>query len=346
MIRAVSLGIFLALALVLPVYAQLGLDFGSANVSLSITPEHPAPGNTVRITAQSSSIDLRVYDLAWYANGKKIAGGAGLLETDVVAGLLGSEMNVEAVVSSAGVETASAQAIIRPVEIDLLWESDSYVPAFYRGRALPSAGTGLHMEALVRFKRPNGSFVPQNEILYTWRKNGYVIQSISGRGKSYASIGSPPLFGGDVISVDVESLDGDFAGSASVRVPSVEPELMLYENHPLFGIMYHRALGAQTFAPQTEMTFAAVPYFAEAGSPDDGRLTYAWRVNGNAVVNDPARGSEITINAENSSGLALIQLALSSVSNFFLSRSGSWAISLGGSAGGTSGANLFQGNGQ
>src|SRR3989344_4252761 len=90
---------------------------------------------------------------------------------------------------------------------------------------------------------------------------------------------------------------------------------------------------------QTEMSFAAVPYFAEATEANDARLIYAWRINGNEVANDPVRPSEITINAERSSGNALIELALSHATNFFMSSFGRWGVTLaGGNRSGSNGA--------
>ena len=335
--RTAFLTLALACAVVffaLPVYAQF--DFGGSNVSLTISPEHPAPGSPVRVTAASVLLDLPSSDITWFVNGTRVAGGGGLASTDVVAGALGTATEVSVAVVGSGGQTATATARIVPVEIDLLWESDSYVPPFYRGRALPSAGTNLRLEAVPRFQNPDGSFVAASDIIFTWRRDGRVVQSASGRGKSRVLIAGPALFGRDTISVDAVSADGTLSGSASVSVPETEPVLDLYKDHPLFGIMYHQALAGRATIPEIEMSFAAVPYFAQSKSANDADFTYAWQVNGRGVTSDSARPSEITINAQNSSGLALIELALSHATNFFMSSLGSWGITLSaGSAGGT-----------
>ncbi|MEK7480409.1 MAG: hypothetical protein AAB665_03945 [Patescibacteria group bacterium] len=325
--------------------AQIGLGGFGADITLSISPLYPSPNTNVHMEARSTSVDLDALDILWYKNGEKIGDGAGVKEIDIVAGALGSEMTIEAVASEDGFEVASAQARIVPTEIDLLFESDSYVPPFYEGRAVPSAGTLLRLEAIPRFKRPNGSFVATNDIIFTWKRGGSVISSASGRGRATVSLESPGLFGSDLISVEARTPDGKFSGSASARVTPTEPRLLLYKDHPLFGVMYHQALApqftglvAQNFIPETEMSFAAVPYFAGAVDANDGRLIYAWRINGNDIANDPSRPSQITINAERSSGNALIELALSHATNFFMSSFGRWGVTLaGGNGGGTSG---------
>ncbi|MBI4133750.1 hypothetical protein HY478_03985 [Candidatus Uhrbacteria bacterium] len=315
--------VLLALTLALPAIAQVNFGLGS-DLSLEIAPEHPAPGNIVQISAHSSLLDLTGTTLTWYENGKQIGSGAGLATVEITAGPLGSDTTVRVVAESDG-ELSQAEARIRPVEIDLLWESDSYIPPFFRGRALPSAGTNLRLEAIPYFKKSDGSSVPVGDITFTWKRNGYVEQSVSGRGKSEISLSAPALFGTDTISVEGRAKDG-LEGSASVRIPSREPVVELYEAHPLFGTLYHRALGRTTNIPETESSFAAIPYYADATSPGDASLTYEWRVNGNTIASDPERPSELTINAAGSAGVARIELALSHVTNFFLSASGVWNV--------------------
>jgi hypothetical protein len=330
MSRAVFLGVLLSLLVPTLTYAQVGFGGEGADLTLSMSPVYPSPGANVHVEARSILMDLDTLTISWYKDGRKVGGGVGIKEIDIVAGALGSEAVIEAVVGGGG----QAQIRITPTEVDLISESDSYVPPFYKGRAMPSAGTLLHLEAIPRFKRTDGSLVAPDGIIFTWKRGGSVIQSASGRGRATAVLESPGLFGTDLISVEARTPDDRFSGYASTYIASTEPRLLLYKDHPLFGVMYHQALGAQSVIPETEMSFVAVPYFAEAVGADDSRLGYAWRVNGNDIAVDPSRPSEITINASGSSGNALIELALSHATNFFMSSFGRWGITLsGGDAG-------------
>ncbi|OGG77522.1 hypothetical protein A3B35_01775 [Candidatus Kaiserbacteria bacterium RIFCSPLOWO2_01_FULL_54_24] len=332
-------GILCAAAVYLPAVAsaqastQLNPFFG-ADLTLELSPLYPRPGETVRVTARSILVDLSSATLEWLENGKKVAGGVGVTFVDAKAGALGTETTVTAMVFEDGIEVRRESARIHPTELELLWESNSYVPPFFRGRALPSAGTTLSLEAIPRLKRGDGSSVPDTEITFTWRRNGYVVQEVSGRGASKVTLESPSLFGVDTITVEARTSDGLFESAASVRIPSVEPRLVLYEKHPLFGVMYHNAIPPRSFRPEIETSFTAVPYFAEALADNDGRLVYEWRVNGNPIANDPARPNSITINARGSSGLALIELALSHATNLFLNSFGSWTVTLDSGEGG------------
>ncbi|PIR84179.1 hypothetical protein COU18_00280 [Candidatus Kaiserbacteria bacterium CG10_big_fil_rev_8_21_14_0_10_51_14] len=320
--------VFLAAALFFsfPAYAQVGLPGIENSVLITYSPVYPEPGDAVRLSAQSSILDLSKSNVLWRVNGKVIAQGTGVTSADVTLGALGVATNVEVSVAAQDDIVASAQATIIPTELDLLVDSDSYVPPFYRGRAYISPGTRVILRAIPQFKRPGGSYVSDTNINFTWKKNGEVIGSASGRGRSSAVITAAHLFGTERITVEARSTDGLFAHEASYSLSPLQPTLMLYQDHPLFGLMYHQALGPTNFIPDVEMTFVAVPYFAEAQRPEDFALIYAWRVNGKAIPSSAASPNAITINAENSSGRALLGLELTHATNYFLDAKGSWSI--------------------
>jgi len=206
--------------------------------------------------------------------------------------------------------------------VELLFDSDSYTPPFYRGRALPSAGTNLHLQAIPRFGSPR-------TLTYTWKRNSVVLGSISGIGKSSVTIPAPDLFGTDTISVDVSSQDNTERGGASVTISSKDPVLVLYEDQPLFGIRLHRALAPQDSVRDVETTFAAIPYFARTQSPNDSHFSYAWTVNGQVIAPNQKTPSEITINAKNSTGRAQISLDLTSSADILMQSHGSWTVTFG-----------------
>lgn len=306
-------------------YAQVGLPGIETAVLITYEPAHPGSGDTVRLKAQSSVLDLEKANVVWRANGKKIAEGAGVDSTSTTVGALGTATEIEVSVAAQDEIVASALVTIVPTELDLLVDSDAYAPPFYRGRAPASAGTNLRLQAIPLFKQPGGPYVTNTNIDFTWRKNGEVIGSASGRGKSSAIIPVQHLFGTDRISVEARSIGGLLVNETSFVFSPAQPILTLYQNHPLLGILYHQALGTATFIPDSEMTFVAVPYFAQAERAEDAALTYAWRVNGRTIPSETNQNS-ITINAENSRGVALLNLELTHATNYYLDAKGSWNI--------------------
>ena len=331
----------------LPVRAQVTAPNTDGRIVISMTPESPLPGVYVRLSAASATIDLQKSDVTWYADTAVIAQGTGVTEAAVSAGPAGGVVDIVVIALAADGTTASGEAFIRPTEVGIIWESDSYTPPFYRGRALPSAGTRVRAQAIARFKLPGGGPVPESDITYTWRRNGSVIATASGRGRSFAVFPAPTLFGTDAIEVEAVSADGTLSGKARVNIPSVEPVLVLYEDHPVFGIFYHKAFGQTTTVKDAEVTFAAIPYFAEAGSPDDPQLVYGWRVNGQSVAADYARPSEITINSDKSNGTAALALSLTRLRNWYMKAEGEWNLLFPNAGGGGSAAvDPFRGTAQ
>ena len=326
--RAVSAFIVLAFALLAsasPAAAQMGLRGIESSPYIEVSPKNPAPGDTVHLTVHSGAINLPESTLTWLVNGKQIASGLGSVTTDIVAPSFGTASSVVVTIESEGT-SATAATTIAPARLSLLFEADSYIPPFFEGRALPSAGTRVRLQAIPYFQQSDGALVPTSQITFTWKRNGQTILSASGRGRNTALFPSPELFGVDSISVDASSDDSTFTGSASVTLPSIEPILLLYEDHPLFGVMYHHALSPQSFIAENEMTFMALPLFAPARSPDDPRLIYTWRVNGNDIVADPLRRSEITVDASKAPGPALLDLEVIHATNLFMEAKGSWSV--------------------
>lgn len=312
-----------------PAHAQFAGQTAGARIFLFLSPEYPGPNEPVRISLESTLIDLARSEIVWYVNNKVFKQGIGVKDADILVGPLGSKTGISVTAQTPDGENASGVTVISPAEVDLLWESDSYVPPFYRGRALPSHGTSVRMHAIARFRPAGSAQIPENNILYTWKRNGSTVGSASGRGRSSVIFPSPALFSTDIIEVNAAAADGTGSGTGRAQISSIEPVLALYQNHPLFGIMYHRAFDGTIALLDTEATFSAVPYFAEAESPDDARLIYSWNVNGNDIPADVLKPSELTVNAGKSNGLAQIALSITHAANLAMRSSGEWSAAFG-----------------
>ncbi|MDZ4227059.1 MAG: hypothetical protein U1D26_01120 [Patescibacteria group bacterium] len=295
---------------------------------ISMTPVHPGPRDLVRLTVHSPLLDISKNNIVWNAGGKVIAQGVGVASADITAGALGSRTNVTVQATALDGSALSAAVHVVPTKIDLLFDSDSYVPPFYRGRALPSTGTSIFLEARPHFLRPDGSSLTDADITYTWRRNGQVLASVSGRGKSRVVIPSPVLYSTDDISVEAISDDESFSGEASEVIAAAGPFVSLYEDSPLYGILYNNALGASAQINESEITLAAIPYFASVASPADPLFRYSWRVNDTPVNVNNTAPNELTLSGDPQNYEARIDLALTHARNLFLDAHGEWNIKL------------------
>lgn len=213
--------------------------------------------------------------------------------------------------------------------VAVLWEANTYAPPMYEGRRLPSAGSTVSLWAIPHL---SGSYRAE-QLTYTWKLNGATLPAQSGKGKAAITIQAPELFGAYTISVEVASSDLAARATQSVRIASVEPIVRLYAEHPLFGLQYWSATLGNAFLQEREMTFAALPLFAPATTPDDPALRYFWRVDRKAISAHPTRPSTITVSADEGGAVATLDVVVSHATNFFMESRGSWQVTLGAGAG-------------
>lgn len=307
----------------LPAFAQLNYT-GQKALTIAVDPTYPAPHTTVHLTAQSPLLDLAHSSIQWSVGGTPAGNG---LSIDVPVGAAGSRTTVSLSVSGAtGSDSASVTLI--PTAIDLLWEADSYTPPFYAGRAIPTSGSKIHVVAMPHFMRADGSIIPTSSLDFTWKVNGATLSSQSGMGANSTIIPAAILYGSDTITVDVSTEDGSQGGEASVVVPTVAPQLELYIDNPLFGVMYHRALGSSGNTGDSETSFTAVPYFIAAPFAQSSTLAYTWTIDGATMTTDPNDPNEFTARAK-APGSAQIGVSIAKPSDPFVSADGSWTVSFG-----------------
>lgn len=325
----------LLVLLIVPFFTHAQLLTGLERpLDVSMTPQYPAAGEEVQLSVSSYGLDLDRSAIIWYADGKEIARNT--TETKVTAGKLGSLINITVVAEETDGLIGSGSARIRPTEVDLIWSSDSYAPPYFKGRKLAGSSARIRAEALVRFVRADGTLIPSNEIIYTWHRG--TTRILQGRGRSSVEFAGPALFSSEEVTVSAQSTDGAYVGRASVRISGVDPTLELYENHPLFGVLYHRALTGSVVTAEKEQRVTAVPYFAHVSTPEEKALSYSWSVAGGPVRPNPDEPQNLTVTSNGYAGPARIELDLTSASDLFLKARGSWELVFSESA-------LFSGSG-
>src|SRR3989344_6394232 len=283
------------------------------------------PGFENALSLTSAVSDLSSTDITWFVDGNVQEGSSGSRTMSFQSGSVGRASAVSVVVKGAE-GTAEANARIIPAEVDLLFEANSFTPPFYAGRAHASAGSTVTLWAIPRLVQPGGSTIQADQVIYTWRRNGDILGSLSGRGKRSITLPAPLLFGSDSISVEATSADKAVGAESTVGVTTRDPELALYREGPRYGVLYEQAFAATSIVNDQEAVFVVVPYFAPTRRSADPLLRYQWRINRTAVQGDGTEPDKITIDAANSTGIALIELVLTHATNYFLEASGRWNI--------------------
>jgi hypothetical protein len=291
-----------------PIHAQT-IPGIAEPVTFDVVPEYPKPNQTVTVSTQSFSTDLNKAIFKWSLNGKLYAQGTGMKSVSVKTGKAGSLTIISVEVSTPDFGIIKNDIAFRPAEVTLLWQSDTYVPALYEGKALHSYNGSFKVTAIPEFFDATGKRVNPKNLIYTWKKNGNVQGDVSGFGKdSFVTSQTSYLREGEDISVDVSSPKENLAGSASITVIPTVPEIVFYENSPLYGMLYEHAFKDKINLFSQEITLRAEPFYMSVTNPLNGVLTLDWKLNG-ASLPSFADKNEITLRKQaNTSGESDVSL--------------------------------------
>jgi len=257
--------------------------FGSL-LEITLEPEHPRPGDSITVTVSDPSEERGVTAYMWLVNGKVVDQGVGHTSISLSANPLGTADTVRVVAIENGVGRGEATTIIRPATVDMLWEGNTYVPPFYIGRPLVS-GQGTVKLMAIPHLAVRGSEIPAGRAVYAWKVNGVPLEKQSGYGKASISI-TPPRFGASFnVSVVARTQDGTVVAENSVLIEPQAPSLLVYEDAPLLGVRFDRALSGMFPFSGDEVSFVLYPLFV-SNSRD---VSYTWNLDSVPFAVDPAK---------------------------------------------------------
>jgi len=161
--------------------------------------------------------------------------------------------------------------------IDLIWFVDTYTPYGYQGRALPSEGSQVTVEALVETSGGKAS-----SLKYSWFLDDIFQKDKSGYGKTtyYFYVNQKP---GNLhrVKLQVFNEDRSVFREKTIEIPIVEPEIVIY---PSNGNAHFSDQASQvsTVLAGKEFSFIAKPYFFSIERLTD--LTFQWRFAGRQPI--------------------------------------------------------------
>ena len=328
-IKNTGLGVlFILLFFLIPVFSTAQIPSLDMSLILKSAPLHPKPNKVVTVTLTSYSTNLdKAESIKWYVNGNLVAQDASISAISLKTGALGSRSTIEVVVKSSRGEVLRKQLILRPTDIDLLWEAQSYTHPLYKGKALPSSRASVTTVAMAYFVTSGGRLLSSNELIYKWRQNGKILGSVSGRGKNTLTTEAPRLFNSELIHVEIESADGLLRGSEAIEIESVQPRIIFYEKNPILGTIYEQALQGVFRLSNKEVTITAIPFFFSGKEKADSDLIYEWRFNGSIIDNPSRHQSNITLrNIGDGSGNATVFLSVQNAKKILQAARGSFSI--------------------
>jgi len=310
--------------------AQTAATDQSASIELAVSPTSPQPGDSVTLDVSSFSMDLDSANITWYVDGVSAKQGYGDKELVIQAKGNGDGTAIKVVAESADGTTAQTTTEITPAGVDLILEPTSYVPPFYKGKAL-FIDQGTARLVAIPDVFVNGAEVSPDDLTFEWEKDGTALASDSGRGADSLIVnGTVPIR--DInISVTVLNASGVIVAQSSKIISATDPKILFYEDNPLYGILFNKAITGNYYLGQTEeFTAIAKPYFFNLKSDSGTDSTYKWTVNGNAV--DPSgQTNELLLQqtTSNLEGTADISVDVNNVARIFQFATAGFSVTFG-----------------
>lgn len=303
LLTAFTLSLLLPIAVSAQSLGGLG-GISSEAFSLSVSPQYPAPYSQATVSLLSSSIDLTNSTVIASVGGKEIYKGSAR-PISVTLGKTGSVTNVKITVTSNG-GSYSQTIKIQPQDVVIVAEPISSAPPLYQGKSLVPLEGDVRIVAMANLRDSGGKSASPTTYSYAWTVDDTRIANSSGIGKSAIIVASPLQYRSRTVSVVVTSANGSLVGGASLSLSAEQPSLRIYENDPLLGIRYDRALSGSYIIAGAESTLYAAPF----SLPTTGGAPFIqWFLNGSSVQ----IGNSITLRPTGSGqGNASLSLTASS----------------------------------
>lgn len=303
------------------VLAQIGANsFINTDLTLEVQPTFPQPGEQVTLTLNDYGGSYYGASLEWYSNDTLIVGATNKRSVIVTAPSIGEKVAVSVVLKSSGGLSASVKQIIAPIYSDIIVEPQTHVPGFYKGRALPSAGSTVNLTALLSDGGSLGT-----DFVYTWSVNEDMLEDGPLRGRDKISFVAPQdkeLF----ISLQVARPSGDIIANRSIYIASMRPELHFYEVNALYGVET-RAIKKDFTMIGNSATIKAEPYYLDSqvfNRPD----LLEWKINSARVPNQSGNPYELMLEKTGTAGKARMEFHVRSTLDFLQGTRGEFNIEL------------------
>lgn len=273
----VFFGVFLVLGII---STQEAHAISASSILMTMSPENPAPGDDVSITLSTYAGNLDTVMITWSVDGKNSSSGVGKKTFFLKAPASGSNIVKATMAFPDG--SVNTSVTIRPAVMVLLWQADdSYVPPFYKGKALPGAESEVKVVAMPEIRSGSNVVSPQN-MTYTWQKDYNNDPDDSGYAKNFMTYINDYLDSSNNISVTASTLDQQNNSQASIDIGEANPQIIFYRSDANLGTLWENALG-DTYSITSNDVLEASPYFLSPKQVQNPRLTWNWSINDNAV---------------------------------------------------------------
>ncbi len=294
-------------------FAQEGSIFGTKNdLTVSIIPSIPGPYENVALDLSTFMINVDSADISWSVDGVVVKHGIGAKSLDIKTKDVGVATVVDVSIMPVGKYLIQKKIRIVPASMDLLWEAtDSFVPPFYKGKALPTEEASLKFVAIPNIKVGTNQITKQNDVVYSWSNAYSYDPTSSGFAKDTYSLKMNIVDQTEHIDVVAKSKDGAFSSSGSADTSIYDPKIIFYRASPLYGPQFTTAMNSDDYTvTNKDIGVFAEPYYMSPKDVLADTVDYTWTLNGNPVPKQTPKNVLVLHRNSNQQGDAVMELTI------------------------------------
>ena len=164
--------------------------------------------------------------------------------------------------------------------IDMLWETNTYIPYYYKGKAIITPLSEIKIAAMPHIFYA-GRRLSNSELIFEWYLNNSRMEEYSGKGRDYL------IFKSSILSnekshakVWVSNISGTFKKEGVIVIPNSKkrPEILVYQYDPSQKELSQKAISSVQIASGDTAEFIAEPYFIPMEGSEN--IIYQWMING------------------------------------------------------------------
>ncbi len=275
-------------------YAQ----FVPQSVSVVATPSSPSPNDTMSIEAVTPLFDKDTAFFSWTINGKsrQDLSGQGKSVITLIAGKVGSVINASVIATRTNGQGGQASLAILVSDLALTWFAETYIPKWYRGKALPIQNSIIDVIAIPNVA-VDGSHIASKNLIFRWTLDDETNLQ-TGLGKDtfrmqFSQFTKQTYHVHEVL----EDVQKKIRKEGDLFINPNSPLVDIYPFSPLDGIASRIGEGVMLSSKRGFLDFIIEPFFLPVASKHD--LAYTWSVDQNRVSGAADNPYLLTIDTEN-----------------------------------------------
>lgn len=256
-------------------------DASKPQVDLSVSASG-AVGTTATINAYTENINDGTSVFAWYLDDELAPRQMGVARTTFSFITIKQSHRVRVTISEGGELLAENAALVRALSVSLIWNTNTFVPAEYEGKALPSVGSRINAFALPEFGNEN----PEN-LLYTWYVDAESqVRGVAGeQGFSFNITKNASFIS---LIVEVSNQAQSLTARHGITIPIMRPAIVLTPSTELYTV------------PGIKTYIRALPFHFHIATMNE--LSFMWRFAGAEVRGVPPDPNLLTLSIPEDSG--------------------------------------------